>query len=133
MAYVQKNNPFNVTPCGRRRTFMHDNAPMTITSPNTYMEVESPLEKRKKRKKSNEPRRTTKGKNRNFRTVKEGAGMTAKGVREYRKKNPGSKLKTAVTEKNPSKARAARRRSFCARSKNWKGERGRAARRRWRC
>ena len=78
-------------------------------------------------------RKTTKGKGRNFRTVEEGAGMTAKGVREYRKKNPGSKLKTAVTEKNPSKARAARRRSFCARSKNWKGERGRAARRRWRC
>ena len=78
-------------------------------------------------------RKTTKGKGRNFRTTKEGAGMTAKGVREYRKKNPGSKLKTAVTEKNPSKARAARRRSFCARSKNWKGKRGRAARRRWRC
>ena len=52
MAYVQKNNPFNVTPCGRRRTFMHDNAPMTITSPNTYMEVESPLEKRKKEKRA---------------------------------------------------------------------------------
>ena len=80
-----------------------------------------------------EIRKTTKGKGRNFRSTKEGAGMTAKGVREYRKKNPGSKLKTAVTEKNPSKARAARRRSFCARSKNWKGERGRAARRRWRC
>ena len=78
-------------------------------------------------------RKTTKGKGRNFRSTKEGAGMTAKGVREYRRKNPGSKLKTAVTEKNPSKARAARRRSFCARSKNWKGERGRAARRRWRC
>ena len=78
-------------------------------------------------------RKTTKGKGRNFRSTKEGAGMTAKGVREYRKKNPGSKLKTAVTEKNPSKARAARRRSFCARSKDWKGERGRAARRRWRC
>ena len=28
--------------------------------------------------KSNEPRRTTKGKGRNFRTVKEGAGMTKK-------------------------------------------------------
>lgn len=85
------------------------------------------------RKKSNEPRKTTKGKGRNFRTVKEGAGMTKKGVREYRRKNPGSKLKTAVTEKNPSKKRAARRRSFCARSRNWKGPRGRAARRRWRC
>ena len=32
------------------------------------------------RKKSKEPRKTTKGKGRNFRTVKEGAGMTKKGV-----------------------------------------------------
>ena len=91
---------------------------------------DSPLEKRKK---SNEPRKTTKGKNRNFRTVKEGAGMTAKGVAEYRRKNPGSKLKTAVTGKNPSKKDAARRKSFCARSRSWKSERGKAARRRWRC
>lgn len=78
-------------------------------------------------------RKTTKGKGRNFRTTKEGAGMTAAGVRKYRKKNPGSKLGTAVTEKNPSKRNAARRRSFCARSKGWTGERGRAARKRWRC
>jgi len=78
-------------------------------------------------------RKTTKGKNRNFRTVKEGAGMTAKGVRAYRRKNPGSKLKTAVTEKNPSPARAKRRKAFCARSKSWTGERGKAARRRWKC
>ena len=32
---------------------------------------------------SNEPRKTTKGKGRNFRTVKEGAGMTAKGAVSY--------------------------------------------------
>ena len=83
--------------------------------------------------KSNEPRKTTKGKGRNFRTVKEGAGMTKKGVAEYRRKNPGSKLKTAVTGKNPSKKDAARRKSFCARSRSWKSERGLAARRRWRC
>jgi len=83
--------------------------------------------------KSNEPRKTTKGKGRNFRTVKEGAGMTEKGVKEYKKKNPGSKLQTAVTEKNPKGKRAARRKSFCARSKGWTGERGRAARRRWNC
>ena len=67
------------------------------------------------------------------RPTKKGAGMTAKGVAEYRRKNPGSKLKTAVTEKNPSKKNAARRRSFCARSRSWKSERGLAARRRWRC
>ena len=31
-------------------------------------------------------RKTTKGKGRNFRTTDEGAGMTSKGVKEYRKK-----------------------------------------------
>ena len=36
--------------------------------------------------KKGEPRKTTKGKGRNFRTTKEGAGMTAAGVRKYRKK-----------------------------------------------
>ena len=112
--YVQEGNPFAVTSCGRRR---NDG---------------SPLEKR--RKKSNEPRKTTKGKGRNFRTVKEGAGMTAKGVKEYRRKNPGSKLKTAVTGKvKPGSKAAKRRKAFCARSKSWTGVRGRAARRRWKC
>ena len=86
-----------------------------------------------KRKSSNEPAKTTKGKGRNFRTVEEGAGMTEKGVKEYKKKNPGSNLQTAVTEKNPKGKRAARRKSFCARSKGWTGERGKAARKRWRC
>ena len=81
-----------------------------------------------------EPRKTTKGKGRNFRTVKEGAGMTKKVVAAYRRKNPGSKLKTAVTGKvKPGSKAAKRRKSFCARSKHWKGERGRAARRRWKC
>ena len=61
-------------------------------------------------------RRTT-GKGGNFRPTKSGAGMTKKGVRAYRKKNPGSKLKTAVTGivKKGSKA-AKRRKSYCARS-----------------
>ena len=40
------------------------------------------------------------------RPTKKGAGMTAKGVAKYRKENPGSKLKTAVTEDKPSKSRA---------------------------
>lgn len=52
----------------------------------------------------------------NFRPTKAGAGMTEKGVKAYRKANPGSKLSTAVTEDKPSKARAARRKSYCARS-----------------
>ena len=107
--YVQEGNPFPVTSCGRRRN------------------TGSPLH-------SNEPRKTTKGKGRNFRTVEEGAGMTAKGVASYKAKNPGSKLKTAVTGdvKKGSKD-AKRRKSFCARSKGWTGERGKAARARWRC
>jgi hypothetical protein len=46
-------------------------------------------------------------------------GLTAKGVKAYRAKNPGSKLKTAVTTK-PSKLKkgskaASRRKSFCSR------------------
>ena len=114
--FRQEGNPFPVTSCGRRR---NDGSSI------------SPIEKRKK---SNEPRKTTKGKGRNFRTVKEGAGMTAKGVAEYKRKNPGSKLKTAVTGKvKPGSKAAKRRKSFCARSKGWTGERGKAARRRWKC
>jgi len=42
-------------------------------------------------------RKTTKGKNRTFLSTKEGAGMTPKGVKSYRKENPGSKFQTAVT------------------------------------
>ena len=34
-----------------------------------------------------------------FRPTKKGAGMTAAGVAAYRRANPGSKLKTAVTGK----------------------------------
>ena len=70
----------------------------------------------------------------NFRPTKQGAGMSAKGVAAYRRANPGSKLKTAVTGKVAKGSKAAKRRkSFCARSKSWTGERGKAARRRWRC
>ena len=69
-----------------------------------------------------------------FRSTKSGAGMTKAGVAKYRRDNPGSKLKTAVTGKvKPGSKAANRRKSFCARSKGWKGERGKAARRRWKC
>ena len=79
-------------------------------------------------------RKTTKGRGRTFRTAEEGAGMTAKGVAQYKKENPGSRLKTAVTGKvKPGSKAAGRRKSFCARSKGWTGERGIAARRRWKC
>jgi len=79
-------------------------------------------------------RKTTKGPGANYKPTAKGAGMTAKGVKAYRRANPGSKLKTAVTGsvKKGSKD-AKRRKSFCARSKSWKGERGKAARRRWKC
>ena len=78
--------------------------------------------------------KTTTGKGANYRPTKSGAGMTAKGVKAYRRANPGSKLKTAVTGKvKPGSKDAKRRKSFCARSKGWTGERGKAARRRWKC
>ena len=79
-------------------------------------------------------RKTTKGKGRTFRKTEEGAGMTKAVVKKYRAENPGSKLKTAVTGKvKPGSKAAKRRKSFCARSKGWTGERGKAARRRWKC
>jgi hypothetical protein len=81
-----------------------------------------------------EPKRTI-GKGGNFRTTKSGAGMTKKGVAAYRRKNPGSKLKTAVTkcDVKPGTKAYKRQKAFCSRSKSWKGERGRAARKRWCC
>ena len=71
------------------------------------------------------------------RSVAQGAGMTKKGVAAYRRRNPGSKLKTAVTTP-PSKLKAGskaakRRKAFCSRSRSWTSDRGKAARRRWNC
>jgi hypothetical protein len=95
------------------------------------------------KRKENPIRRTT-GKGGNYRPTKQGAGMTKKGVAAYRRKNPGSKLKTAVTGKvKPGSKDAKRRKSFCARSagqmkkfpkaaKN-PNSRLRQARRRWKC
>ena len=42
-------------------------------------------------------------------------GLSQAAVNAYRRENPGSKLQTAVTEKNPKGKRAARRKSFCSR------------------
>jgi len=76
----------------------------------------------------------TTGKGGNYRKTKSGAGMTKKGVAAYRRANLGSKLKTAVTGKVKAGSKdAKRRKSFCARSKSWTGERGKAARKRWKC
>ena len=48
---------------------------------------------------------------RNFRSTKSGAGMTQAGVKAYRRMNPGSKLKTAVTGKVKPGSKSAKRRS----------------------
>ena len=80
----------------------------------------------------------------NFRPTKSGAGMTKAGVAAYRRANPGSKLKTAVTGKvKPGSKAAKRRKSFCARSAGQMkkfpkaaanpNSRLRQARRRWKC
>ena len=67
------------------------------------------------------------------RSTESGAGMTAAGVAKYNRRTGGN-LKTAVTGKVKRGSKAAKRRkSFCARSKGWTGERGKAARRRWKC
>ena len=60
-------------------------------------------------------------------------GLTAKGRARINKKT-GSNLKAPVTGKvKPGSKAAGRRKSFCARSRSWTGERGKAARRRWKC
>ena len=90
-------------------------------------------------------RKTTKGKNANYRPTKKGAGMTKKGIAAHRRANPGSKLKGAVTGKVKKGSKAAKRRkSYCARSagqlkkssaktKNNPNSRIRQARRRGKC
>jgi hypothetical protein len=83
-------------------------------------------------------------------TRKEGknptGGLNSKGVASYRRENPGSKLKMAVTTKpsklDPDSKAAKRRKSFCARMSGVKGpmkdEKGRPTRkalslRKWNC
>lgn len=97
-------------------------------------------EAKKKKRKGDMPKRNKK----NFRPTAKGAGMTTAGVKAYRRKNPGSKLKTAVTGKVKKGSKdAKRRKSFCARSagqmkkfpkaaKN-PNSRLRQARKRWKC
>lgn len=70
------------------------------------------------------------------RSTDSGAGLTQKGVDAVNRKTGGN-LKTAVTtppsKLKPGSKAAGRRKSFCARSRGWDGERGKAARRRWNC
>ena len=74
----------------------------------------------------------------------ESGGLNKKGVASYRRANPGSKLKTAVTGKvKPGSAAAKRRKSYCARSAGQMkkfpkaakdpNSRLRQARKRWKC
>ena len=64
------------------------------------------------------------------RPTEDGAGLTRKGAKAHG-------VKTAVTtppsKLDPKGEAAGRRKSFCARSRGWTGERGKAARRRWNC
>ena len=76
------------------------------------------------------------------RPTKKGAGMSKQAVEKYNRRTGGN-LKTAVTESNPSKSRAKRRKSYCARSAGQMkkfpkaarnpNSRLRQARRRWKC
>lgn len=91
------------------------------------------------------PAKMPKRNKKNFRSTESGAGMTKAGVAAYRRANPGSKLKTAVTGKvKKGSASAKRRSSYCSRSKGQmkmhnincsKTPKKRicAARRRWKC
>jgi hypothetical protein len=72
-------------------------------------------------------------------------GLSQKAVDAYRRENPGSKLQTAVTEKQPTGKRAQRRKNFCSRMSGMKksltsaetardpDSRINKALRRWRC
>lgn len=72
-------------------------------------------------------------------------GLSQAAVNAYRRENPGSKLQTAVTEKNPKGKRASRRKSFCSRMRGMREKlassetandpdsRINKALRRWRC
>jgi hypothetical protein len=105
--YTQGGNPFSVTSCGRRR---NDGSPLRDTD-----------------------NKRTKGKGRNFKTVKEGAGMTAAGRKSYNRKTGGN-VKAPVTG-TPKVGTTAykRQKGFCSRSRSWTGERGRATRKTWGC
>ena len=63
--------------------------------------------------------------------VSKGAGLTAKGRAKYNRET-GSNLKAPAP--NPKTAAdKGRKKSFCARSASWTGERGKAARKRGGC
>lgn len=75
--------------------------------------------------------KTTTGKGRHYLKASEGAGMTAAGRAAYNRKNNANLKPPAPKPK--TEADKARKKSFCARSVHWTGERGKAARKRWGC
>jgi hypothetical protein len=75
--------------------------------------------------------KTTTGKGRHYLKASEGAGMTAAGRAAYNRKNNANLKPPAPNPKTA--ADKARKKSFCARSAGWTGERGKAARKRWGC
>lgn len=76
-------------------------------------------------------KKTTIGKGKHYLSVAQGAGMTEAGRKAYNRAT-GSNLKAPAP--NPkTDADKARKKSFCARSEGWTGERGKAARKRWNC
>jgi hypothetical protein len=65
--------------------------------------------------------------------ISRGGGLTQKGRDRYNRAT-GSNLKAPVTgDVEPGSKAAKRRKNFCSRSRSWDGERGLAARRRWKC
>jgi len=66
-------------------------------------------------------------------SVERGGGLTKKGRDKYNRAT-GAHLQAPVTgDVKPGSKAAKRRKNFCSRSRSWKGERGLAARRRWKC
>jgi len=117
----------------------------TQRDPKVLKTLKESKEKQKERNENKLAKGTMPARNKkNFRPTKSGAGMTRAGVKAYRRMNPGSKLKTAVTGKvKPGSKAAKRRKSFCARSLGQMkkfpkaakdpNSRLRQARRRWKC
>ena len=131
MAYIQEDSPFLKKKKSAARTERKE------------FRQERRANRKAERSEKNAPSR--KKSEKNYAEVKKGGGegaaagggMTEKGVKKYKRDNPGSKLQTAVTtppsELKPGSKAAGRRKSFCARSSSCKSERGKAARRKWNC
>ena len=64
-------------------------------------------------------------------SISQGGGLSSKGRAKY---NAATGINLKAPAPNPkTPADKARKKSFCARSAGWDGERGKAARRRWGC